>query len=311
MHRIVIRGGIAAAILAAAALLAGLAEANPLGVGAGEAGGGATGLLGWVNDRQQEFYRALTGALRSMRDGEGGVWILAGLSFAYGVFHAAGPGHGKAVISSYMLANEVALRRGVMLSFVSAMLQGLVAILLIGAVFLFLRGTSVSMQDASHFLEVASYALVAGFGAWLLWRKLRALRPQAGHAHDHVHDHDCGEGCGHAHAPDPALLRGARLDLRSAWGAVAAVGMRPCSGALIVLTFAFLNQLWAGGILSVFAMALGTAITVAVLASLAVGAKNIATRIAGGAGGRIHDAIEIAGALMVLVLGLLLLGASL
>ena len=60
-----------------------------------------------------------------MRTDGSKMWLLVGLSFAYGIFHAAGPGHGKAVISSYMLANEVALRRGILLSFVSAFLQAL------------------------------------------------------------------------------------------------------------------------------------------------------------------------------------------
>ena len=70
----------------------------------------------------------MTGALKDMRENPWAASTLVGLSFAYGVFHAAGPGHGKAVISSYMLANEVALRRGVMLSFVSAFLQAATAI---------------------------------------------------------------------------------------------------------------------------------------------------------------------------------------
>ena len=100
---------------------------------------------------------------------------------------------------------------------------------------------------------------------------------------------------------------------RTAWSAVAAVGLRPCSGALIVLTFAFLNGLFVGGVLSVFAMAVGTAITVSVLATLAVTAKNWAVAYAGDGrtGNRVHAAIEIAGAALVFVLGLLLLGASL
>ena len=123
--------------------------------------------------------------------------MLVGLSFAYGVFHAAGPGHGKAVISSYMLANEVALRRGVMLSFVSAFLQAFTAIVLMGLVFLALRGTAVSMTDAAWFLEVVSYAAITAFGAWLLWTKLRprlagwfgsapAHSLSAAHAHSHA-----------------------------------------------------------------------------------------------------------------------------
>ena len=92
-----------------------------------------------------------------------------------------------------------------------------------------------------------------------------------------------------------------------------AVGLRPCSGALIVLSFAFLNGLWAAGILSVLAMALGTAITVSTLAVLAVTAKNWAVALAGDgrAGNRVHAAIEIAGAAFVFLLGVALLSASL
>lgn len=307
---------------------------NSLGIGAGEATAPSTGLfsgtLAWINAMQQDFYRSLTGALKEMREDPAKLWILVGLSFAYGVFHAAGPGHGKAVISSYMLANEVALRRGIVLSFLSSMLQGATAIVVMGFVFFLFRGTSVSMGDAAQFLEIASYALITAFGAYLLWKKLRPLlvrtavpvslsAAHAGHAH-HAHDHHHHHGdrevcstCGHSHAPDPKLLGGDRLDWKSAWAAIAAVGIRPCSGALIVLTFAFLNQLWIGGIASVFAMSIGTAITVSALASLAVTAKNAAMRFSGdGAASRIvTGGIEIAGALFILLIGLVLLTASL
>ena len=110
-----------------------------------------------------------------MRTDGSKMWLLVGLSFAYGIFHAAGPGHGKAVISSYMLANEVALRRGILLSFVSAFLQAFTAIAVMTLVFLVLRGTAISMTDATWFLEVVSYALISAFGAWLLWKKAGPL----------------------------------------------------------------------------------------------------------------------------------------
>ena len=326
----------AACALAAATLVSPAMAQSSLGIGANEATLPSSGLFGgflnWVNAQQQDFYRALTGALKSMKHGGGGTWLLVGLSFAYGVFHAAGPGHGKAVISSYMLANEVALRRGVMLSLLAAMLQALTAILVMAAVFLVLRGTAISMTDTTWFLEIASYALVTGFGLWLLWRKagVRAMAMIWGspvrnlsaathehhehhHHHHHGHAHGPGEVCDHAHMPDPALLSGDRFDWRSAWGAVAAVGLRPCTGALIVLSFAFLNGLWVAGLVSVIAMALGTAITVSVLAILAVTAKNWAVALAGDGrrGNAIHAAIEILGAALVFLLGLTLLTAAL
>ncbi len=290
-------------------------------------------LMQWVNAHQQAFYRSLTGALKEMRQDGSKLWLLIGLSFAYGVFHAAGPGHGKAVISSYMLANEVALRRGVMMSFVSAFLQAAVAITLMGAIFLALRGSSIRLTDAAWTLEIISYAAIAAFGAWLLWQKITprlinwyrgapvhnlsaASATSSNFTCSDASTHDSSAvcaSCGHSHAPDPALLGGDRFEWRTAWAAIVAVGLRPCSGALIVLTFSFLNGLWMGGVLSVLAMALGTGITVAILATLAVSAKNWAVAWSGNGrtGDTVGAVIEIGGAAMVMFLGLTLLAASL
>jgi nickel/cobalt transporter (NicO) family protein len=332
---------------------AGLAHAqSSLGIGTNEVTSPPTGAFGglfhWINTQQKEFYRAMTGALKAMRDDGAMPWLLIGLSFAYGVLHAAGPGHGKAVISSYMLANETTLRRGIILSFVSAFLQAVSALVIIGLGFLVLRGTSYQMSDATHVFEVASFAAITAFGAWLLWTKIFKTGHAHAHthahahaAHDHAHGHNHAshhhdhhnhdhnhhehhnhahhnhgadevcETCGHAHAPDPRLID-KEFTWKTATSAVLAVGLRPCSGALIVLTFALLNGLYVGGILSVLAMALGTAITVSALASIAVSAKNLALRYSSAASSdRLHRGIEICGAALVFVLGLTLLGASL
>jgi len=328
-----------ALMLAAASISVAHAQ-SPLGIGTAEPSFNTSGIFGgffaWINMEQQRFYHTLTEAIKAMREDPWHLWSLIGLSFAYGVFHAAGPGHGKAVISSYMIANETELKRGVLLSFLSSMMQGGVAILLVGAAYLVLRGSSISMTQATHFLEVVSYALIAAFGGWLLFRKLRGMRARRlapavaqghvhghdhshthhDHSHDHGHSHGTGEvcdTCGHAHAPDPSMLKGDRFALREAWSAIIAVGLRPCSGALIVLSFALLNGLYLGGVLSVFAMSIGTAITVSVLATLAVTAKDLAVRYAssGSSAMRISNGIEISGALLVLVLGTVLLAASL
>ena len=125
--------------------------------------------------RQREFFSALREALIGLKRGEGALAFLAGLSFAYGIFHAAGPGHGKAVISSYMLASRAELRRGIALAFASSLVQGVSAILVVGAGWYLLRGTGISMTDATDWLEIASYALVTVFGLYLLARAMRKI----------------------------------------------------------------------------------------------------------------------------------------
>ncbi len=223
-----------------------LAQKTSLGIGMNEVAMQPTGpfaeIILWINMQQRSFYLAMTHALKGMREDPWQASILVGLSFLYGILHAVGPGHGKAVISSYMLANETTLRRGIVLSFASSMLQAFTAIFVIGLTFLVLRGTTVSMDDATHYMEMASFVLIIAFGLSLLWRKVPVLfRPRvahlmpekivAGHDHHHHHDHDhhdhghshgahshdhhdhghhhnhaagevC-ETCGHSHAPDP------------------------------------------------------------------------------------------------------------
>jgi len=341
---------------------------SSLGIGANEVAMKPTGpfahIILWMNEQQRTFYLAMTNALRAMRDDPWHASVLVSLSFIYGIFHAAGPGHGKAVISSYMIANETALKRGIMLSFVSSMLQAIVAIIVVGLTWLVLRGTGISMNQTARYMEIASFALVLFFGLWLLARKLPLLfkkrdstkpsptsalfaaAPQTAMASgpawqgsvsqstralgssntvklnykpsnataDHVF---IGEGdicadCGNAHIADPSTL-GEDFNWKTAWSAILSVGLRPCSGALIVLTFSLLNGILLGGLLSTFAMAFGTFITVAALATLAVTAKNTALRIAGhnAASGRLKAGIEVAAALFIALTGALLLSAAL
>jgi nickel/cobalt exporter len=276
-------------------------------------------VLGWVQQQQANFYEGLVGALDALKRDGNAFWVLGGLSFLYGVFHAAGPGHGKVVISSYVLANEAQVRRGVLLSFISAMLQSVVAIgfVLIAAAVLGLSGAV--MNDATHWIGVVSYALVALLGLWLVARKLMGWGHRHGHEHHHDHHHDHGahghgdhaHDHGHAHVVTAEQVRGG---WREQLGVVLAVGLRPCSGALVVLAFALSQGLLAAGIAAVLLMGLGTALTTGVLAALAVGAKGLALRLAGtgnGAAGAVLWWVELLAALAVLAFGVLLLAASL
>lgn len=297
---------------------------NSLGIGRPEQAirpeGPFAAVLFWIQQHQLEFYRMMTDELKAIRGDGKHIWLLAGLSFIYGVFHAAGPGHGKAVISSYMLAHEIAARRGILLALASAFLQAISAIVLIAILMFALRGFGIRQGEITRWLEIVSYGAITLLGAWLLYAKITNRSHQ--HSHDMLHTHEHGHhrhdgGCGalsedHLHIPDPVML-GGKMGLRQAWSAVLAVGLRPCSGALIVLTFAFLNGLLFAGIASAFAMAVGTGLTVATLAALAVWAKDVAIRIGGAAdrAAAIHRAIEIGGAGLVLLLGILLLSASL
>lgn len=280
-----------------------------------------TGFFGWLQNQQRDFYAAMTGALDALRTDWTAFWLLGGLSFLYGVFHAAGPGHGKVVISSYVLANERQLKQGIVLSGISALMQAVVAIVFVLVLAGLLNLTSTAMGVAAHWVGVVSYGMVVVLGLWLVLRKVfgwghhhhHSPAPEHDHHHHHDHDHHHADHTHEHmhHAVGPGDLRG---NWREQLGVVLAVGLRPCSGALVVLVFALSQGLLPAGIVSVLLMAVGTAITVATLASIAVSAKGLAARI-GGVDSAVAQHVvwwaELAGAVLVLAFGVLLLIASL
>ena len=349
----------------ASALDAALAQAGPLGVSRPQAlAAPVGGVLGWIFAKQAEFYRQFSSLIRAAKADGTAAWSLFALSFLYGIFHAAGPGHGKAVISSYMVANEETWTRGVVLSFASALLQALVAVVVVGIAAGLLNATAATMNRAVNAIEIVSYSLIVLIGLRLLWVKGRAFiaalhslhRPaavgaavtpvhhhhshhdegqhghhQAHHGHDHGHDHarehhtldhDCG--CGHAHHRD-------HDDHASAWGhahalepeelagpggwkrglsAIVAVGLRPCSGAILVLVFALAQGLFWAGVVATLVMGVGTAITVAIIATIAVGARTWAKRFTdsrSGYGMLAMRGVEAGAALVIIAFGCLLL----
>jgi nickel/cobalt transporter (NicO) family protein len=307
------------------------AIAQPFGLNRGTAPSEVGGFAGWILAKQAEFYRMLSGLIRAAKADGSAAYTLLGISFLYGVFHAAGPGHGKAVISSYLVANNETWRRGIVLSFASAILQALSAIAIVGVVAALLGATAKAMGNTVRVIEIVSYALILLIGLRLLWVKgsafLRALRLKEGpHAHDRTHDHTHEHGHGHhhhhdhdhdhdasawshGHAPEPSELAGAHW-LRRGLTAIVAVGLRPCSGAIIVLVFALAQGLFWIGVASTFVMGLGTAITVAAIATLAVAARELAGRLAKakpGVGVIMLRGLETAAALVIVLFGAALL----
>ncbi|MDZ4366049.1 MAG: nickel/cobalt transporter, partial [Afipia sp.] len=274
--------------------------------------GFVAGLMRSIMAMQQEYYRALAGAFRAvnLQGSLAAAWGLVSISFLYGVFHAAGPGHGKVIVTSWLLADERDLKRGILIAFLSAFAQAVTAILVVGILAVALGMTQRATADIVPIVERASFLLIAGVGAWLLWR---AFRPAHHHHHDHHHDHAHDHDPGHAHLPAPEEIRGVR-GLKGMIAVILSVGLRPCSGAILVLLFSVTQGAFHIGALSAFAMSVGTAITVSGLALLTVASKNGALRLAGKIDSpwtlRLERTLRIAGGAFILLFGLFLLVGS-
>jgi ABC-type nickel/cobalt efflux system permease component RcnA len=315
---------------------------RPFAVAGGEGGGGGEGgVTGWLMAQQSSLTHLIAAKVHALHGQPSAAWGLIGLGLAYGVIHAAGPGHGKAILASYMLANETSLKRGAVMALLAALLQALIAIALVGAAGFVFQATASQMTHAADWVELASYCGVVAIGAWLIWRKGAALAAALTRDVERRRAVACApafawrqptfslsaaayragppdapsqlaDECGHVHMPDPAELNGP-FSWRAAVGTVIAAGARPCSGAILVLVFAMAQGLFAAGVAAAFAMSIGTAVATGALAWLAVFAKSAAMRLAAGENSRlvlVAKGFEFAAALAVFAFGLALLVGS-
>ncbi len=252
---------------------------------------GAQDVTRWAADGQREVQGQMAGYLRGLKQGDtAALFSLLLLCFAYGFFHAAGPGHGKLVIGGYGLASRISMFRLSALAVASSLGQSLTAIALVGfgtAIFGWSRAQMTGMAD--DYLQSVSYGAVAMVGLWLavrggrsLWAQVRNSRHAHGHHgsddhahgehhHDHHHPHhhhhgaDCG--CGHSHGPTLEEAEAVR-SWRDAFAIIGSVAIRPCTGALFLLIITWSMGIFYAGVLGALVMGIGTA-SVTVLVAIA------------------------------------------
>ncbi|WP_424969429.1 nickel/cobalt transporter [Dinoroseobacter sp. S76] len=299
-------------------------------------GGGAEAIGYWAAGQQREVQNALAAQLRALRAGSPGALIgFLGVCFAYGFFHAAGPGHGKVVIGGYGVARRITMLRLGAIALVASLGQAVTAILLVGVGAFVLQASTAQMTGLaeSWFAPASAFAILL-LGLWLVWRGARrlhqalapvptpALAPAGGAPEHHLardfaraqsggapHQHNATapgavcETCGHVHAPDPQAVLSAR-SWREILALIAAVAIRPCTGALFVLILGIRFQIAPAAIAGTFAMALGTASVTIAVAVLSTGLRDSSLLAAGGWGRARHlgSVLEVAAGLLVALL---------
>jgi ABC-type nickel/cobalt efflux system permease component RcnA len=267
-------------------------------------------LLSRIVAAQRELQQDLSSATRSAAEhGFSAAWTLIGLSFVYGVLHAAGPGHGKFVISTYLFSQESAVPRSLMLATLSSLMQGITAIVIIEVVVAILGIGLRQATGLANELEITSYALVMLIGLILAGVTLRRFMRRGQDNAD-----ACGH-CGHVHAIDaPHGTR--KSSLAELAAIVFSVGLRPCTGAILVLVLANALGLRFTAWAAVLAMSAGTAITVSALAVMAVYARRTTLRLAERWPSEnrnlpvVLDAIAFCGGIAIVLLGISLIRAT-
>ncbi len=233
--------------------------------------GGFDSLAAWAAGEQREFQNQIARALRAARaEQPQAVATLLTVCFAYGFFHAIGPGHGKVLIGGYGLGRRVAFWRLSAISVLSSLGQAVTAVVLVYAgVLVFQLSRETLVGTTEQVMAPISYAAIAAIGLWLVFRGMRSFarrsRSDSAHGHSHHHEehhhhhHDevCSD-CGHRHGPSAEEVANVG-SLREALVLIAGIAARPCTGALFVLILTWQMGIAMVGIAGAFAMALGTA----------------------------------------------------
>lgn len=189
-------------------------------------------------------------------------------SFAYGFLHSIGPGHGKFVITTYLATHRQQLNASRLITLLGSLMQGVVAIVFVVVLAVALNLSMGDLSLSRYWVEKGSALFIATFGLMVIlraggWRWRRSPVIKALHPADHPHTAACE--CGHRHQPSAAELTGG---WRNALWLIVSIGIRPCSGAILILVFANAIGMFTWGVISAMSMALGTGLSIMILATL-------------------------------------------
>ncbi|MBN6710522.1 zinc transporter permease subunit ZevB [Haemophilus haemoglobinophilus] len=252
---------------------------------------------------QREFNQLISGYLHQIKQApiHSGIGLIV-MSFIYGIFHALGPGHGKFVIGSYLATHQSQLKVSMKLTFLSSLMQGIVAISLTSILVEILNLSSSYFKLSQLWLERGAYLLLAILGLQWIWQGLKSVRKNSvkqpkinqikpvsmqvnkigmqsavqNQGAIHVHTAHCS--CGHQHLPNQQQLQQAQ-SLKSQFLIILTIGMRPCSGAIFVLFLAYMLELYTWGILATLAMSLGTGLMLSGFALIVLYARKSAVQL--------------------------------
>ena len=222
-------------------------------------------------------------------------FLLLGIAFSYGILHAVGPGHGKAVAASYIISQKGKVVDSLLFGNMIAFFHGFSGMFLVLIIYFVLNSSlSRTLLDVSRITQIISYSLILLLGTVLLTKSIYSW---------------CRRTITDRRYPDGHTRERKIRSLATAF----VVGMVPCPGVVLVMLFSLSLDMIGLGFLLALSMTLGMAVTISAVVvigtigkNLALGALESRRNLAGFAG----QIIETIAALMIMALGALFLAAS-
>lgn len=247
---------------------------------------------------QKTLNESLAAITRSLQESRslGGLLFIMLVSLAYGMFHAAGPGHGKTIVSSFFLANEAKLRHRFTIGYLIAIVHALSALAVVLILSYLIRGFfTTNIEQANRYIQLVTFGVIAALGAFMLLGRIRG-----------------GEHRHHAHGSNPT----GGITMRNLLAIAIPAGAIPCPGAVAVILFALSLRMLGVSILSVASISFGMGVTISVTGAIVILAKRGALKAVEAGGHHDHGSvarrvIEIGGAALLFLFGLVFFLAQL
>ena len=242
---------------------------------------------------QKAFNLQLSSSLNQLgqQHQEAGITLIL-ISFFYGIFHAIGPGHGKFILTSYLALEQSKLKRAVKISLASSIVQGIVAILLVSIIIVAFTLSRTYFNLTLKWVERGRFMLMILLGVYWIYQAWQGIRPpklqirkispmqmsqeKTPLVSHHIHHEHCG--CGHQHLPSSVQMNQS-TGWKSQLFLILSIGLRPCSGAILVLFLSYTLNIYLWGILATLMMALGTGITLTIFALIVIFARHKAVQL--------------------------------
>lgn len=236
---------------------------------------------------QKKIQAEISGHIIAYKNGEDSSALLTFLlfSYAYGLLHAMGPGHRKIFLFSYFISSRTEWKKGMLAGFMTAVLHAMSAVVLIGGLYLITSKTLMTrFNNLTPLIEKISYGTIVLLGLYLLVYNIIHFRKEKT---------ETG-------GPNPGTIL-----------FVLASGLIPCPGAATIMIFSIAVQAPLIGVYSVLAMSLGMGTLLAIIPPAAIILQDklnpVIARWNPKTGERIHLAVSEAGAVVMILLGILFL----
>jgi len=221
--------------------------------------------LSWLQSRLAHLQQNIQEAMNALKEkGTFAAYALfLGTSFLYGLLHAAGPGHGKALVSSYLFASKHRYTKAISMAALIGIVHTFAAFILTLVIYtLFDLFFNAFFTDVTYYATKLSALMIIGIAGYLSWQKIRALQrtPKIVAFSAHPFTCNCSACSPKSQSTD--------------WGVVLSAGIIPCPGTITIFIFALNTGAYALGFLAALSMSLGMSSVIALTAIASVFTKN-------------------------------------